>query len=140
MDREIRGKSALVTGGSHGIGLATAHALAREGCHVAICARDKNRLTQAVQALKSEGGQALGISADILVTTEPERVIKEIVRTWGTLHILVNNVGGGGRWGKASIEETPEEVWTDVYTKNAMAAVRFTRLTLSLMRKQHWGR
>lgn len=140
MELGIKGKYALVTGGSHGIGLATAHALAREGCHVAISARNKNRLAQAVQELETHGGEVLGISADVLIPAEPERVIQELVRTWGTLHILVNNVGGGGRWGEASVEGTPDEVWTDVYTKNAMAAVRFTRLALPLMRKEQWGR
>jgi len=53
---------------------------------------------------------------------------------------LVNNVGGGGRWGTDSIEDTPEQVWVDVYNKNAMAAVRFVRLVIPFMRKQKWGR
>ena len=63
-----------------------------------------------------------------------------MIASWGTLHILINNVGGGGRWGKPSVEETPEDVWIDVYNKNAMAAIRFTTLALPFMRKQRWGR
>ncbi len=140
MDFGIRGKYALVTGGSHGIGFATAQALAAEGCHVAICARKENQLAEAVRGLKAQGVEALGISADVLIAGDIERVIKKIIESWGTLHILVNNVGGGGRWGKPDIEETPEDVWLDVYNKNAMAAVRFTKLALPLMRKQKWGR
>ena len=53
-----------------------------------------------------------------------------IDREWGELQILINNVGGGGRWGKESVEETELLVWTEVYEKNAMAAVRFTRRAL----------
>jgi 3-oxoacyl-[acyl-carrier protein] reductase len=140
MNLGISGKYALVTGGSHGIGLATACALADEDCHVAICARKEARVAQVVQHLKAKGVDALGVSADVLLTGDIERVMNTVVNAWGTLHILVNNVGGGGRWGSLSLEETREEVWLDVYNKNAMAAVRFTRLAVPLMRKQKWGR
>src|SRR5262249_49740063 len=58
----------------------------------------------------------------------------------GELQILVNNVGGGGRWGNESIEETELRVWSEVYEKNAMAAVRFTRRALPHMRRGKWGR
>ena len=63
-----------------------------------------------------------------------------IDREWGELHILINNVGGGGRWGKESVEETELLVWSEVYEKNAMAAVRFTRRALPHMRRSKWGR
>jgi len=62
MDLGIKGKYALVTGGSHGIGLATAHALAREGCHVALTARKEDRLNQAVREIKTHGVEAVGVS------------------------------------------------------------------------------
>ncbi len=90
--------------------------------------------------LKVRGAQALGISADVLIPADIERVMKTVIDSWGTIHILVNNVGGGGRWGSHSVEATPEEVWIDVYNKNAMAAIRFTRLVIPFMRKQKWGR
>ena len=140
MDLGIRGKYALVTGGSHGIGFAAARALAVEGCHVAICARNEDRLAEAVRDLESHGIKALGIPADVLIHADIERVVKKVIETWKTFHILINNVGGGGRWGSPSVEDTSEQVWIDVYNKNAMAAVRFTRLALPLMRKQKWGR
>ncbi|MBI2166841.1 MAG: SDR family oxidoreductase [Candidatus Omnitrophica bacterium] len=140
MDLGIKGKYALVTGGSHGIGLATAHALAREGCHVALTARKEDRLNQAVRDIQAHDVEAVGVSADALLAGDIERVMKEVIRLWGTLHILVNNVGGGGRWGSDSVEETPEEVWKDVYHKNVTAALRFTKQALPWMRKQHWGR
>ncbi|MBU0715141.1 MAG: SDR family oxidoreductase [Verrucomicrobia bacterium] len=140
MDLNLKTKFALVTGGSHGIGLATAKALAAEGCNVAICARQEDRIRSAVAALKATGCQAIGIPADVLIPADIERVMKTVIAAWGALHILINNVGGGGRWGKPSIEETTEDVWIDVYNKNAMAAVRFIRRVLPYMRKQKWGR
>ena len=140
MDLRIKGKRALISGGSHGIGLATARALADEGCSVAICARDEHRLAQAVHELRAQGVEALGVSADVLVGGDIERVMKAVIDAWGTIDILVNNVGGGGRWGTPSVEETLDDVWVDVYNKNAMAAVRFTKLAIPYMRKQRWGR
>lgn len=140
MDLGIRGKYALITGGSHGIGLATAHALAGEGCHVAICARDAQRVGRAVDSLKTVGVDALGVSADVLVAADVQRVMDTVLESWGTIHILVNNVGGGGRWGSPVVEETQEDVWIDVYNKNALAAVRFTMCAIPHMRAQRWGR
>ena len=140
MNLGLQGKIALVTGGSHGIGLATGRALADQGCNVAICARSADRLNEAAGDLKSRGVEALGVAADVLILDDIERVMKTVIDTWGTIHILVNNVGGGGRWGSPVVEETSEDVWIDVYNKNAMAAVRFTRLAIPFMRKQKWGR
>lgn len=140
MSSGISGKVALVTGGSHGIGLATARALGEEGCRVAICARDVERLHSACEDLKDQGIEIIGIPADVLIPSDIERVMGKIIETWSTIHILVNNVGGGGRWGSPVIEDTPEDVWVDVYNKNAMAAVRFTRQSIPYMRKQKWGR
>ena len=140
MDFGIRDKYSLVTGGSHGIGRSIALGLADEGCNVAICARDKQRLEKVTAEIEQRGVKSMGISADVLVPSDIERAIKAVINSWGTLHILVNNVGGGGRWGSPVVEQTPEDVWWDVYNKNAMAAVRFTVQAIPFMRRQKWGR
>ena len=140
MDLGLKGKYALVTGASHGIGMAVAGELAREGCHVAICARDKKKLSAAVSLLKKKKVKVLGYPADVLIPGDSDRVIESVIKAWGTVHILVNNVGGGGRWGEPIVEKTEEKVWRDVYDKNAMAAVRFTRACIPYMRRQRWGR
>lgn len=140
MDFAFKGKYALVTGGSHGIGRSIALTLAEEGCNVAICAQNKERLEETVLELKARGIQSIGISADVMIPADIERVMKTIIGSWGTIHILVNNVGGGGRWGSDEVEETPEDVWRDVYHKNALAAVQFTMKAIPFMRKQKWGR
>ncbi|MCX6655468.1 MAG: SDR family oxidoreductase [Candidatus Bathyarchaeota archaeon] len=140
MDLGIKVKYALVTGGSHGIGRSIALALAEEGCNVAICARNKERIEETVRELKVKGVQSVGIQADVMILADIERVMKTIMDCWGTIHILVNNVGGGGRWGRDEVEETSEDVWLDVYTKNALAAIRFSMKAIPFMRKQKWGR
>jgi len=140
MDLGIKGKYALVTGGSHGIGRSIALALAEEGCNVAVCARNIRRIEETVIELKAKGVQSVGIPADVMILADIERVMKTIIDSWRTIHILVNNVGGGGRWGRDEIEETSEDVWMDVYNKNALAAIRFSMKAIPFMRKQKWGR
>lgn len=140
MDLGIKGKYALVTGGSRGIGRAVALELASEGCHVAICARTKDGVDKTVKEIKAKGVQSLGVVADALNANDHKKVLEKIKKEWGTLHILVNNVGGGGRWGDEGVEKTEERVWIEVFEKNAMAAVRFTVGALPWMRKQKWGR
>lgn len=140
MDLKIEGKYALVTGGTHGIGQAIALALAKEGCNVCVCSRNKERIANTVAELRKIGVDCLGIEADATVEADIKKVMKNVIAKWGTIHILVNNVGGGGRWGNEVIEATEEKVWLDVYNKNALAAVRFTMLAVPYMRKQKWGR
>ena len=140
MDLGIKGKNALVSGGSHGIGLSTALALAEEGCNVAICAREEGRLEEARKTIEAKGVECLALQADVLRLTDIERVIGTVIGKWKNVNILVNNAGGGGRWGSENIEETPEDVWTDVYNKNVFAAVRFTLRVLPGMKKAGWGR
>jgi len=140
MDLGLQGKYALVTGGTHGIGRSIALALAEEGCNVAICARNKERIEETMAELKATGIQSIGIPADVMIPADIERVMKTIIDSWSTIHILVNNVGGGGRWGSDVVEETAEDVWLDVYNKNTLAAIRFTMKVIPFMRKQKWGR
>lgn len=140
MDLGLKNKFVLVTGGSHGIGKSTALTLAEEGCNVAICARNKDRVEDTVREIRSKGVQALGISADVMNSEDIDRVIKTIIDTWGTIHILINNAGGGGRWGSEDVVGTSEQIWLEVYNKNALAAVRFTTRIIPYMRSQKWGR
>ena len=134
MELGLGGKYAVVTGGTHGIGLATAIALADEGCNIAVCSRTKSRVEKTLSQLRSKNVDCFGMQVDVLKESDISTFCKEIVSRWNTLDILVNNVGGGGRWGSEVIEDTNDEVWIDVYNKNAMAAVRFTKFFLPFMR------
>lgn len=128
---------ALITGGSHGIGLATAKALAADGCTIAICARDPGKLKSAATEI---GQGTLALECDALNPASVDAVMDGIEKAWGGVHVLINNVGGGGRWGKENVEETDAAVWAEVYQKNAGAAVSFTRRAIPFMRKAKWGR
>ena len=120
--------------------MAIAKALAEEGCQIAICARNLERLSIAKKAIERDGGSCLAVRADVTSLPQIKAAMDTIRREWKDINILVNNAGGGGRWGSESIEETKEEVWAEVYEKNVLAAVRFTRLALPYMRKGKWGR
>lgn len=136
MNLGIEGRSALVTGGSHGIGLAVARTLAAEGCRVAICARGRQRLSEAA----AEVGALLTIEADVTDLADIDRTVATAIAAFGGLDILVNNVGGGGRWGPLAVEDATPELWAQVHAKNGGAAVRFTSLAIPHMRRRGWGR
>ncbi len=140
MELGLRGKLAVVTGGSHGIGLAIAKALAKEGCDLIICSRSLDRLQSAELEIAKFGTRVVTRQVDVLKPIEVEQFIDFVNKEFGTLHILINNVGGGGRWGTDSIEETPLQVWSEVYEKNAGVAVRCIVGLLDLLRRQKWGR
>lgn len=140
MDLGLAGKYALITGGSHGIGRAIALSLANEGCHVAICGRKQEWLDQTVAEIRARNVEALGIQADVNDPEEIRRMLLKVQDTWGTLHILINNVGGGGRWGNETVEDNSDEVWLEVFNKNAMSAVRCTTAVIPWMKQQQWGR
>jgi len=140
MELGLKGKIALVTGGSYGIGRAIALALAGEGCRVAICARDKKRLAAAAKEIRKHGVDCLAISADATKAADVARVVKTVTKAWGRIDILVNNVGGGGGRVTASVEDVPEAEWVETYNRNTLSAVRFTRLVIPHMRRAKWGR
>ncbi len=91
MDLGLTGKTALITGGTSGIGLAIAQRLSVEGCHVAICGRDKVKLDEAVISLKSS--TAKGFVADICEPAEVSSLVDNVVKTFGGIDIVVSNAG-----------------------------------------------
>jgi len=97
IDRSLRGhvagKVVVVTGGSSGIGHATALMMARAGARVAIVARDKEKLSETEREIRSEGGEVWSYSADLAELGECDRVVEEIAADLGDIDILVNNAG-----------------------------------------------
>ena len=140
MDLGLQGKRALVTGGTHGIGLSIARRLGAEGCRVAVCSRTKERVNSTLQELRTSRIDCLGVTADVASEEDIQRVISTIEHSWGGIDILINNAGGGGRWGLEDVVATPENVWREVYDKNAFAAIRFIRRAVPHMRVNRWGR
>lgn len=140
MDLGIKGKYALVTAASRGIGRATALALADEGCNVAICARNIEKLETVAGEIRKRGVQAIAVQADVTVAPDIDRVFGRIRSGWGALHILVNNAGGVIPQPPGGIEEVSDDYWMKIYDLNARAAIRFTNLAVPFMRKKKWGR
>lgn len=138
MDLGLENKVALVTGGSMGIGKAIARSLAREGCKVAICARDSGRLEKAAQELAREtGGEIASFPADLTRTDDANRLVQHTIDHFGRLDILVNNAGAapGG-----VIETLTDDDWERGMELKFMGYVRCTRAALPHMRKQGKGR
>jgi 3-oxoacyl-[acyl-carrier protein] reductase len=140
MNLNLKEKVALITGGTHGIGRAIALSLADESCNIAVCSRDTKKIDETLEQLKKLSIECIGIQADVMNKVDIERVVNQVINKWGTIHILVNSVGGGGRWGSDIVEETKEEVFSEVYSKNVLSAIRFTMLVIPFMRKQKFGR
>ena len=97
MDLQLRGKIALVTAASKGLGKATARQFAREGAKVAICARSELIDTTAAEIASETGTEVLSLRADVTSQADIERVINATVEKFGGLDILVTNAGGPTR-------------------------------------------
>src|ERR1700724_1666390 len=93
--QKLQGRVALVTGGGRGIGRAIALALAREGARVAVTARTGSELEEVVTAIRSQGGHAVALAADLSDRATVRRLIPQVAETVGPVDILVNNAGVG---------------------------------------------
>lgn len=136
MDLELTGKRAFVTGGTRGIGLAIAHALAAEGASVAVCGRDQDSLEQAVKAIRDDGTEACGVRADI---TEPDQLASAIdigADYLDGLDLLVANAGGS--IGGDLLDSTPQD-WIDTYALNVLHAAHAVRSTVPHFEKSGRG-
>jgi 3-oxoacyl-[acyl-carrier protein] reductase len=140
MELGLKGKYALITGGSHGIGRSIAIELAKEGVNIAICSRTQSKLDETISILKQYNVDSISVNVDVLEADAVDKVMNVINKRWGKLDILVNNVGGGGRWGKEEPLDTKPEVWGEVYQKNAGVATQFTMKSLPYMLENKWGR
>jgi 3-oxoacyl-[acyl-carrier protein] reductase len=141
MDLGLNGKVALVTGSSKGIGLAIAHALAREGCKVVLNGRHAPDLVSAAAELRGAGAASADVhtvASDVAAPGGAERTVAETVSHFGSIHILVNNAGGIGRFG--AFAELADDEWLAVFQLNVMSAVRASRAALPHMQRQKWGR
>ena len=137
MDLGLKGKVAIVTGGTQGIGKASAQALAAEGAAVVICARDQERLDAVAKEIRDAGGKVLAVSADVSKAEPCERIVAEALRAYGRIDILVNNAGTSSR---GAFESVGDERWQADFDLKLFGAIRLTRLVLPHMRKQGGGR
>jgi 3-oxoacyl-[acyl-carrier protein] reductase len=137
MDLGLKGKIALVTGASKGIGLAVAEALAGEGARVALVARDGAALDLAVDRIRQAGGEAVAVPGDVSRLAEVEWIVAETRRLLGDPLVLISNAGGP----PAGVPtELDEDAWARAVELTLMSSVRLVREVVPAMRRQRWGR
>ena len=136
MDLGLKGKVAVVTGGSRGIGRATALTFAAEGADVAICARGSETLAETLAEIRELGVNVYGRAVDVTKRNEVEAFVDASAETLGGIDILINNVGGSV--GKGLMGSTDEE-WIDTFDLNLFHAVRTSRAAVPHMRARLGG-
>jgi len=133
----LEGRIAIITGGSDGLGRATAARLAAEGCKVAICARREEHLTMAAEAIAEEtGGEVLAVPADVSRAEDIEALVDGTLKRFGGVDIVINNAGKSAA---ASLEEVDDATWQEDIDLKIMAAVRLCRRTIPIMRERGGG-
>ncbi|MFM8857171.1 MAG: SDR family NAD(P)-dependent oxidoreductase, partial [Actinomycetota bacterium] len=138
MDLGLTGKRALITGGSSGLGLATARALAREGAIVSIAARNQNKLSSAVQSI--EDGAHSGVHTIVCDVSEPDAVRALVERSrelMGGVDILIANAGGPP---PGNFMTTPLDAYSEALRLNLLSTVALCQLVVPAMRDRKWGR
>jgi 3-oxoacyl-[acyl-carrier protein] reductase len=129
----LQDKVAIVTGSSRGLGLASARALALEGCRVCLCARHPEPLETARRELNGVTGDAnrvIGVVADVTTAAGIETVIAATVQAFGGIDVLVNNVGAAGGLG---LLETSDAEWQAAFDQTLFPAIRASRLAVPHM-------
>jgi NADP-dependent 3-hydroxy acid dehydrogenase YdfG len=138
MDLQLKGKCALVTGGSEGIGKAIAMTLAKEGVNVAICARRQEPLEKTAEEIRNAYGvTVVAITADLTKDAEAKNFVEKAAKELGSLDLMINNAGSapGG-----VIETLTEADWEQAMQLKFMGYVRCLRYALPIMVKQGGGR
>ncbi len=138
MDLNLTGKTALVTGGSLGLGRAMAAAFHGAGANVALIARREEPLAEAKNAIESNAGGRVGAySCDVTDPAAIEGTVARAVADLGDIDILVNNAGQSqtGRF-----EDLTDEIWQYDLDLKLLAAIRFARLVFPGMKERRWGR
>lgn len=137
MDLNIGGRRAAVAASSSGLGFATARALAADGVRVAICGRDEQRLHSAVESLRSDGADVVGIPADVSTLEGGRRFVAEASDALGGVDILVANAGGPPAGG---FDATASDEYAKAFELSALSTIGMCEAAVPAMRQAGWGR
>ena len=138
MDLGIKGKTALITASSSGIGKAVAEAFAEEGCRLAICSRTKEKLIETSREIKAKYNiEPFWGVCDLNNSKDIDNFYDAVTKQFGKVNILVNNCGGPI---PGFFRDLTEEDWNDAFKQVLMSVVRFSNLVLPSMIEQEWGR
>ncbi len=134
MDLQLKGKTALITGSTGGIGYGIAKTLLKEGAQVIINGRTQESVDKAAATLKQATGKApLGFAGDMSKAED----IARLAKTYPEVDILINNVG---RYVPHEFTQSSDQDWYDSFDLNVMSGVRLSRAYLPRMKTQNWGR
>ena len=136
MDLGLTGKVAIVTGGSRGLGLAAAKALAAEGAHVVICARGEEQLQKAVNEIlqnATSAARAITVTADVSSQAGVDSVLEFAIKSFGRLDVVVNNIGLGKG---GDLETTTDADWQEAFDHTLFPAIRMSRAAVPHLRQQ----
>ena len=138
MDLQLKGKSAIITGSSKGLGLASAKALVAEGCRVCLCARGAEALDQAAEELRKVGGEGMvvRVAVDLAAADGPEKVVNAALEAFGGIDILINNVATAKG---AGIVDTADAEWQQAMDQTLFPAIRMSRLVVPHMKTRGGG-
>jgi 3-oxoacyl-[acyl-carrier protein] reductase len=137
MDLGLAGSTAVVTGGSKGMGLAIATTFAEEGAKVAVMARGAEALDDAVARLREAGApDAVGISVDMSDAESIAAGFQAVEQRWGELNSLVHTIGPGDGY----FEDMDDAQWEETFALGTMSGVRSIRAALPMLRAADWGR
>jgi NAD(P)-dependent dehydrogenase (short-subunit alcohol dehydrogenase family) len=137
MDLGLTGKVAVVTGGSEGIGRATAQSLGREGASVVVCARRADVLQRAAdEVAEATGAHIVAVPADVTQPTDVDRVIQTAIDRFGRLDILVNNAGTSAT---GAFESLTDDVWQGDLDLKLFGAIRASRAAMPHLRASGGG-
>jgi NAD(P)-dependent dehydrogenase (short-subunit alcohol dehydrogenase family) len=137
MDLGLTGKVAIITGGTQGIGKASAEQLAAEGACVVIVARGQARLDEVAAAIRASGGKVHPVAADVAQPDAASRIVSEAIQAFGALDILINNAGTSAT---GAFESVTDEAWQSDFDLKLFAAVRLVREAVPHLRRQGGGR
>ena len=137
MEKLLQDKIALITGGSRGIGKGIARQYAENGAVVVISGRNEEALKAAAAQIRSEGGRADWITADVTDRGQIEHMVSEVLLRYGRIDILVNNAGISR---EMSLLEMPVEVFDEIMTANMRSVMLVTKEVLPHMVQQKYGR
>ena len=130
MDLGLKGKVAMITGASKGLGRAMANAFGEEGTKLSICARGEADLKSAAADLQKLGYEVLSMAADVTKAADMTRWMNDTVSRFGSVDILVNNAGGAR---PGALKDLSEDAWREAFELNFFSAVRLARMAAEKM-------
>ena len=136
MKKLLRGKTAIITGASYGIGKTIAELFAKEGANVVLTARGKEKLDEAVENIRKSGGRAIGIVADAKSKKNCKEVFAATIEEFGQIDILVNNAGGGELY---SIEAVTDKLLDEIIDFNLKSPIIYCREAVRYMLPRNSG-